>query len=82
VAVGGILGGGPGGDVVEHSAGLFELGDAGVDLGEALLDEVLDVVAGRLAGVADVEHLADLVQPETGTLGVADEATRSTMSGW
>jgi hypothetical protein len=73
VAVGGILRGGPGGNVLEHAAGLGELGNAGVDVGEPSLDELVNVPAGWLAGVADVEDLANLVETEPGTLSVADE---------
>ncbi len=71
-AIGRVLGGSPTGEGAETGAGRFELRDPGVDLRQALVDHAAHVLAGRVAGVADVEDLADLVEPEAGRLGLAD----------
>jgi hypothetical protein len=51
-----------------------ELGHAAVDLGEPVVDEVRDVVAGDHAPVAEVEDAADLDEGEPGRLRRPDEA--------
>jgi hypothetical protein len=73
IAVGRVGGGGPMLEVREGGAGLGQLGDACLDLAEVLVDEVGDVPAWRLAGVADGQDAADLGEGESGRLGVADE---------
>jgi hypothetical protein len=64
---------GAAGQLLQFRSGLVEFGDALVDLGSPLCDELADVLAGRLAAIADVEDLADLAQGEPGALGVFDE---------
>ena len=74
VAVGWVLVGGASRHAAEEPAGLCELVDAVVDVGEVLVDEVGDVSARGFAVVRDCEDLPDLCERESGGLGVADEA--------
>jgi hypothetical protein len=76
------LRGGASGEVVELAAGLRELLDAAVEVGEALVDECGDVLAGGLAVVGDHQHLADLCERESGVLGVANEIQAVNGLGW
>lgn len=51
-------------EVVELLAGTLHLGDALVELGQALASDVEHVVAGALAVFAQRQHLTDLVKVE------------------
>ncbi|GAA4073376.1 hypothetical protein GCM10023065_30010 [Microbacterium laevaniformans] len=51
----------------------MELPELLVDIGEACVEEVADVAAGRLAVVADVEDLLDLGEGESSGLAAVDE---------
>lgn len=72
-AVGWVLLGGALGQMIEDGAGLGELADPVLDVGEVSVDEVGDVFARRFAAVGDREYLLDLGEREPGGLGVADE---------
>ena len=50
-----------------------ELGDLLLDLGQARVEEVSHVLAGRVAAVADVEDLADLGEGEACGLATVNE---------
>lgn len=73
-ALGGVLVGGAFGEPGEQRAGLGELADPIVDVGEVLVDEVGDVSAGGFAGVGYRKHLSDLGEGQPGDLRMADEA--------
>ena len=74
IAVGWVLVSGALGQVIEQGAGLGELADPLVDVGEVLVDEVGDVSADGLTGVGDRKHLSDLSEGQPGGLRVAYEA--------
>ncbi|MBM7754003.1 hypothetical protein JOE53_002723 [Microbacterium laevaniformans] len=57
----------------EGVAQVVELPELLVDIGEACVEEVADVAAGRLAVVADVEDLLDLGEGESSGLAAVDE---------
>src|SRR5258707_5547150 len=57
----------------ELIAGARELGQPGLDFGEAPGDQAGDVHARRLSAVADVHYLADVLQREPGRLSLPDE---------
>ena len=59
--------------VTESVAGLGELGEAVLDLGEVVVDQAGDMLAGWVAGVADGQDAADLGEGKAGGLGVTDE---------
>src|SRR5690625_3862073 len=58
-----------------------ELGDLLLDLGEARVEEIAHVLAGRMAAVADVEDLADLGEGEARGLAAVDEVDPSDRLG-
>jgi hypothetical protein len=60
--------------LVQLPASLLEFADALLDLREALVNEVADMLARRTPSVANVENLADLAKGEPGFLGVPDES--------
>jgi hypothetical protein len=68
-AAGRIGGGGTLSQVAESVASLGELGEALLDLGQVLVDQVGDVLAGCLAAVSDRQDAADLGEGESGGLG-------------
>jgi hypothetical protein len=82
VACGRVLSGGAFRQSAKPAAGLGELSDATVEVGEALVDEGGDVFAWVLAVVGDHENLADLCERESGGLGVADEIHAVDGLGW
>lgn len=56
----------------QRGLGLTEFGQAPVDFGEVLLDQVADVIAGGLSAVAQGESGAALGEGESGVLGIPD----------
>src|SRR4051812_29346838 len=56
---------------LERGAGGFELGDAGVEGGEALARQRAD--AGAVVGAVERQQLPDLLEREARRLGAADE---------
>jgi len=58
---------------IETGPGRFKLRDPRIHLRKALVDDAAHVQAGWVAGIGDVEDLADLVEREAGRLRVADE---------
>lgn len=73
-AVAGVVTGGAVRKCLEGLAGGVEFVQAPIDVVEALVDERGDMVAERLAVVADGKDLADLGQGEAAGLGGVDEA--------
>ena len=73
MAVGRILGRGASGERRQLVAGAGQLGQPGLRLGQAAGDQAGDVHARRLAVIADVQDLPDVLQGEPGGLGVPDE---------
>ena len=72
-AIGRVLRRGPPGQRGQLVPGTGKLGQPGLDLGQPPGDQAGDVDAGRLAAVADVQHLADGLEGEPGGLGLPDE---------
>lgn len=52
---------------------VLEVGDLSVDVSQARAKQLAHMVAGRVAGVADVDHLADLAQGQAGGTASVDE---------
>jgi hypothetical protein len=57
-------------EAAKQLAGLGQVPDAVVELGEVLMDELGDVAARGLAVIGDCQHLSDLCECEPGGLGV------------
>src|SRR5215472_14499222 len=74
LAVGRVLRRGALGQCRQLTEGTGEFGQPRLDLGHPLGDQAGDVSARRLAAVADVKDLADVLEGEPGGLGVPDEA--------
>jgi len=64
---------GASGEPCEFATGVLEFGDALLDLGGVLVDEVADVAAGGLSLVAEGDDLFDLAEGEPARLGGSDE---------
>ncbi len=57
----------------ERSPYLFKVGETAVELFEPVVDEFLDLVAGGLHAILDVQKLGDVIQRESNGLRGADE---------
>jgi hypothetical protein len=51
----------------------FKVSDLPIDVDQSRRKQLVHVVAGCLAGVADIDHLADLRQAQAGGPAAADE---------
>lgn len=70
------------GEFLQVRTGLLQLGDTSGDVGQPVVDELADVLAGGRTAVTDGQDLADLPQRKPGRLGVPDERHPVPRIGW